>query len=180
MSFSYQVHFGNDFHLLRRLHYPPTIPTAACFVIGLSFYCRTILLGQAEENGMAMEWREDSTLTSPDVTPSGRPQWRQSVVGIKADSWKAIRHTTFCISRIVASTTGEIQRVVCNIAIPVISASEWWQAWLVRSFQCTNAFWGLLPMLFLCSSSHLFLIPKSFARTLFTIAFLHLSIFAIV
>ena len=167
MPFSYQVHFGNDFHLLWRLHYPPTVPTADCFVVGLSFYCRTILLGQAEENGMAMEWREDSTLTSPDVTPSGRPQWRQSVVGIKADSGKAIRQTTFCISRIVASTTGEIQRVVCNKAIPVISASEWCQTWFAGSSRCTNAFWWLPTMLFFCSSSHLFLIPKSFARTLY-------------
>ena len=148
MSFSYQVHFGNDFHLLRWLHYPPTIPTADCFVIGLSFYCRTIHLGQAEENGMAMEWREDSTLTSPDVTPSGRPQWRQFVVGIKADRWKAIRHTTFCISRIVAGTTGEIQRVVCNYAIPAISTSEWCQTWFAGSFRCTNVFWWLPSMLF--------------------------------
>ena len=43
---------------------------------------------------------------------------------------------------------GKTQRVVCNMAIPVISASEWWQAGLARSFQCTNALWGLLSMLF--------------------------------
>ena len=73
---------------------------------------------------MAMEWRENSTLTSPYVTPSGRPQWRQSVVGIR------------------------------------------------RKMKSSQAFPG--------SSSHLFLILRSFTRTLYYDCFSSPIHFAIV
>ena len=53
-------------------------------------------------------------LTSPVATPKRTPLndgcrlW-----GLGGTKGKASRHPTFCISRIVAGTTGQIQRVVC-------------------------------------------------------------------
>ena len=66
-------------------------------------------------------FRVDSSawLTSPIATPKraslndGCRLW-----GLGGTQGKAYMHTTFCISRIVAGTTGQIQRVVCWLASP--------------------------------------------------------------
>ena len=59
MSFSYQVHFGNDFLFLTIGSLSAHFPTADCFVIGLSFYCRNILLGKPKR--MLWQWSDEKT-----------------------------------------------------------------------------------------------------------------------
>ena len=59
MSFSYQVHFGNDFHFLTIGSLSAHFPTADCFVVGLSFYCRSILLGKPKR--MLWQWSDEKT-----------------------------------------------------------------------------------------------------------------------
>ena len=90
--------------------------------------------------------------------------------GLGGTEGKAFRHTTFCISRIVASTTGEIQRVVC-----------WWAISTRVRRKCqtdgkhlsvpSNAhlLYGLAVPAFLCSSLGVFLFSMPFFYTLFGI-----------
>ena len=93
---------------------------------------------------MAMERREDSLLTSPNVTPFGQPQWRQSVVR-KRRRWKAFRHPTFCILLIPLVWRARYRELDAGGGNPcqecVGKADE--QACL--PFQCTLVFWACCP-----------------------------------
>ena len=59
MFFSYLFPFGNDFLFLTIGSLSAHFPTADCFVIGLSFYCRTILLGNPKR--MVWQWSDEKT-----------------------------------------------------------------------------------------------------------------------
>ena len=61
---------------------------------------------------MAMERREDSLLTSPDVTPFGRSQWRQSVMVIRR-KMKSIQASDILYYAHPTGVKGKIQRVGC-------------------------------------------------------------------
>ncbi len=100
------------------------------FVVGAVLFCRLILWGRASENDMAADWREESeantclkvfgqTLPLGSLLRLPLLKGHHSMTAVGYEVWeeqkgKASRHTTFCISRIVAGTTGQIQRVVCN------------------------------------------------------------------
>ena len=60
MSFSYQVHFGNDFLFLTIGSLSAHFLMADGFVVGAVLFCHLILWGQASENDMAADWREES------------------------------------------------------------------------------------------------------------------------
>ena len=93
-------------------------------------------------------------LTSPIATPKRRAlNDGCQLWGLRGTEWKAFRHTTFCISRIVAGTTGQIQRVVCNMGKPHKSTSEVpdrWQAFLSVPTDA-HLLHGLAVPAFLCS-----------------------------
>ena len=73
---------------------------------------------------MAMERREDSLLTSPDVTPFGRPQLRQSVMVIRR-KMKSIQASDILYFAHPTGVKGKIQRVGCwRRAIPAKNALE--------------------------------------------------------
>ena len=123
---------------------------------------------------MAMERREDSLLTSPDVTPFGRSQWRQSVVGIRR-KMKSIQASDILYFAHPTGVKGKIQRVGCWRGNPCQECVGKADEQACPPFQCTLVFRAccpcfLIPFCLCCpfdTEVHLALITLSFHFFLF-------------
>ena len=90
--------------------------------------------------------------------------------GLGGTNGKAFRHTTFCISRIVAGTTGQIQRVVCWWAIPTrVHRNGQTDGIHLSVPPNVHLLHGLAVPAFLCSSLGVFLFSMPFFYSLFGI-----------
>ena len=93
---------------------------------------------------MAMERREDSLLTSPDVTPFGRPQLRQSVMVIRR-KMKSIQASDILYFSHPTGVKGKIQRVRCWRGNPCQECVGKADEQACPPFQCTLAFRACCP-----------------------------------